>query len=172
MGSRAQKSSDQIDRLQAAFRKDRPSPVPTDGESDSAERLLARCSDTESDGFGPVPKSLLRELQHYSDPSASESELRSKDRLPNGTWVVSRREGSAARTLHRIGSGKCHRVPGLHYRLYEIVHLGNGGKEHTELEVIAMFDRPCKDCFGHMLIRDKAPSVEDASSDTLSSSSS
>ena len=164
--------ADQIDRLQAAFGGVHPAPGPNDESSDSAERLLTRCSDTESDGFEPVPKSLLRELQHYSDPSASESELRSKDRLPNGTWVVSRREGSAARTLHRIGSGKCHRVPGLHYRLYEIVHLGNGGKEHTELEVIAMFDRPCKDCFGHMLIRDKAPSVEDASSDTLSSSSS
>ena len=63
----------------------------------------------------------------------------------DGTWVISQNLAGKSRTLHRVGAGTCWRIPGIHYKYFEV--LGEDISEQPEVEIMKLFDQPCKDCF-------------------------
>ena len=70
--------------------------------------------------------------------SDTEAELGIKPEVvPGGHYVVSIIGRSERKTLHRVG--ECHRVPGVHYRRYEVVG--------EDLPEPGLFHQACKACF-------------------------
>ena len=86
-------------------------------------------------GAGPFPCS----------GDVSDAEEISQIAYPEGTWIVSQNIAGKARTLHRIGAGVCWRVPGIHYKYFEA--LSEDVSDLSEVEIMRLFDQPCKDCF-------------------------
>jgi hypothetical protein len=77
--------------------------------------------------------------------SVSDTEEISQIAYPEGTWIVSQNISGKARTLHRVGAGVCWRVPGIHYKYFET--LSEDVSDLSEVEIMRLFDQPCKDCF-------------------------
>lgn len=102
-----------------------------------------------------------------ADPSSEESDAELKQdkgsdphtRVPNGTYVISVVGRSHSRTLHRVG--ECFRMPGLHFRNFEIV--GN------EPPKAGAFHKACKVCFPRGADVMNLSSEEESSGDASSS---
>jgi hypothetical protein len=46
-----------------------------------------------------------------------------------GRWVIWQVNEGRHKALHKVGAGKCHRVPGLHYRLFMVFEADTRGKD-------------------------------------------
>jgi hypothetical protein len=60
--------------------------------------------------------------------------------IPAGTWVVSQKDKKGSRTLHR--TGKCWRVPGRHYRRFEVLT-----DSPLSAPTAGHYSRLCSGCF-------------------------
>ena len=79
-----------------------------------------------------------RELEHLVEETrAADWEV---ENIPAGSWVVSQKDKKGARTLHR--TGRCWRVPGRHYRRFEVLT-----DSPLTAPAAGLYSRLCSECF-------------------------
>ena len=110
----------------------------------SDRKSVADLEDIADFDFGNDP-----ELAEHGEPEQRALE-NGPPQLPqvailDGTWVISQNLAGKSRTLHRVGAGTCWRIPGIHYKYFEV--LSEDISEQPEVEIMKLFDQPCKDCF-------------------------
>ena len=77
------------------------------------------------------------ELESISSDDEEAQEVKPRDMVSRGTFVLSIIGRCKRRTLHRVG--ECHRIPGVHYAEFEVV----GNEPPTK----DRFHHSCKICF-------------------------